>query len=50
MKKNNTPETYMPKEKVVVPSDKTVNFLKSFARSIYAEKKITVSLNTVCIN
>lgn len=39
------------KEKeVVVPSAKTLDFLKSFARTYYVEKSLPTPLNEVCVN
>lgn len=52
MRKSSTQKLYKSfnKEEVVVPSEKTINFLKQFARSYYVEKALPKSLNELCIN
>jgi len=37
-------------EKVVVPSAKTLDFLKQFARSYYVEKSLPKAVNEFCVN
>ncbi|MFT3995356.1 MAG: hypothetical protein QM660_13670 [Dysgonomonas sp.] len=37
-------------ELVVVPSSRTLDFLRAFARSYYVEKTLPTSLNEVCVN
>lgn len=37
-------------EKVVAPSEKTLNFLKQFARTYYVEKALPVAINNLCVN
>lgn len=36
--------------KVVVPSKKTIDFLKQFARSYYVENALPNGLNGLCLN
>lgn len=53
MKKNFThlnPELIRKKEKVVVPSDHTINFLKQLARSYFVDKTLPKSINGFCLN
>ena len=50
MKKDITPLLCDGKKKVVVPSDKTVDFLKIYARTFFTEKKLPTSINTLCVN
>ena len=54
MKKNPTPlrrSDLQQREKgVVVPSAKTLSFLKSFARTYYVEKSLPSPLGELCIN
>ncbi|MBK5722017.1 hypothetical protein JGH11_14150 [Dysgonomonas sp. Marseille-P4677] len=38
------------KEKVVAPSDKTLDFLKQFARTYYVEKTLSATLGGLCVN
>ncbi|MBB4035033.1 hypothetical protein GGR21_000922 [Dysgonomonas hofstadii] len=51
MKKIFTPKDNMKKqEEVVVPSEKTLDFLKQFARSYYVEKSLPRAVNEICVN
>lgn len=36
--------------KVVVPSEKTLNILKQFARAYYVEKALPKAMNGLCVN
>lgn len=38
------------KEKVVAPSNESLNFLKAFARSYHADKSLPESLCGYCVN
>lgn len=38
------------RNEVVVPSSKTLDFLKSFARTYYVDKSLPGQLNNFCIN
>lgn len=37
-------------ERVVAPSERTLDFLKSFARVYYAEKSLSSKINGFCLN
>lgn len=50
MKKFTTPLVDDEKGKVVAPSDKTIVFLKSYARSFYTDNRLPVPINTMCVN
>lgn len=51
MKKVFTPTNSKPtNQKVVVPSEKTLDFLKQFAHSYYIEKSLPEPINNLCIN
>ena len=51
MKKIFTPKDDPEKqEKVVVPSEKTLDFLRQFARSYYVEKSLPKTVNGLCVN
>lgn len=54
MRKSSTQKMYKcfnkKEEKVVAPSEKTINLLKQFARSCYVEKTLPKSLNELCMN
>ena len=49
MKKSFTQKKYQD-EKVVVPSKKTIDLLKQFARSYYVEHTLPNELNGLCLN
>lgn len=49
MKKDFTQRKYQ-EEKVVVPSNRTIDFLKQLARSYYVEKALPNKLNELCLN
>lgn len=38
------------KEMVVTPSERTLDFLKQFARTYYVEKSLPDKINTLCTN
>ncbi len=54
MKKTFTPKPFEvfnnEKEEVVVPSNKTLDFLRQFARNYYVEKSLPKSLNELYLN
>lgn len=52
MKKIFTPKEPMREEDkmVVAPSDKTLNFLKQFARTYYVDKSLPKPVNDLCMN
>lgn len=50
MKKITTKKMQSKEEKVVAPSQLTLDFLKQFARTCYSDKKISKELNCLCVN
>lgn len=50
MKKITTKNLFSKEEKVVAPSQVTLDFLKSFARSYHSENKLPKTLNSMCVN
>lgn len=54
MRKNITPKASsdMNKnyKKVVAPSEKTLDFLRSFARTYHVEQSLPKGLNSLCVN
>lgn len=44
------PNLHTKEEKVVVPSNQTIDFLKLYARSYYAHKTMPKAFNSICIN
>jgi hypothetical protein len=50
MKKSSTQKLFKSKEKVVVPSGNTIDFLKQFARSYYVDKSLPDALNGLLVN
>lgn len=53
MKKDFThlnPELKGIKEEVVVPSERTINLLKQFARSYFVDKSLPQNMNGFCLN
>ena len=56
MNKNTTPRKlddlldFEQDQKVVEPSVRTLDFLKSFARTYYVEKKLPEPMNSICLN
>ncbi|MDH6309778.1 hypothetical protein M2451_002038 [Dysgonomonas sp. PFB1-18] len=51
MKKVFTPKNVGKKQKeVVAPSEKTLDFLRQFARAYYVEKSLPRAVNEICVN
>jgi len=51
MKKIFTPKhSEKNNEEVVAPSDKSLDFLKQFARTYYVEKSLPKAINGLCVN
>lgn len=50
MKKSTTKNLPFQEEKVVVPSQSTLDFLKLYARTCYVDKKLPKDLNCLCVN
>lgn len=51
MKKVFTQENPLKEDRVVVaPSDKTLEFLKQFARAYYVDKSLPQQVNSLCRN
>lgn len=51
MKKITTPKDLNDKkEKVVVPSQKTLEFIKQFSRTYYVNNSVPKELNGLCLN
>lgn len=49
MKKDST-QKIRKNKKVVVPSEKAVSFIKTFARVYHVDETLSKPLNTVCVN
>jgi len=51
MRKISTPKDDRKKQqKVVAPSEKTLGFLKQFARTYYVETSLPRQVNEICVN
>lgn len=50
MKKITTKNLFSKEEEVVAPSQVTLDFLKSFARSSFSDNKLLKALNSICVN